>query len=669
MNKSLIVSVLTTIGICLLSACSNDEPVVGDRADNLLKITATIEPHAEAASMTTRAGTRPDDKMGYYSFSTGDVIGFFVDGSVPGAPYHDKLPFEKSSFVTYYPESIDVQKIKTGNAFAYFPYEKNLVAPFTRDINQNKTVSGSAGENDVDNPEPYNDGKGVPLRREKDGTDVCLDLLLMKSLNNQATAVQITSVFTHAFSELLLVRGDGFDHPKKPEGKLDERFNGNYENIVIVLKPGCGYSHVVLTDEGTNGTPLRVKLLPAELEKQNEKDRFWYAKKTTGANVKDGYGNTHSDAWYVILPTMETSMNGRYPVAWSPGDKRTVIDYVLAYDNSGKMQLIDKFSLVTAGTADNYWYNGEKALTETVRYNLILEMVGTVPTLSPWSIKDWQDDVDITDARPSGVTDDNDFYKWLTAYNGYIANNRKDDRLEIIGPDDYATAPAHYVDRLLQYGDAITEAVDDSDPDAESKTPQIVGWKFRITMDIDWANVQKNATTGTAGLRLQYLQDTLDFRGHVIKNYSGSAGFIGELGGWGPNSGQESEPEAAPAGCIMNAKFTGLDVTSTDTSAKGIGGIADYLLRGGIINCTIEDGQVTAASTVPVGMAVGRLSSIKDSGNIGDYVSWERWITGCSFTGSITGGDSSHKNMVGVSVDEENTRNTLVNNQSFVEKN
>ena len=210
-------------------SCSDDEDKFQSDESQHLSVTVTLP---GTVFGETRANLEQKDGWSVVSFEKGDEVGLYSsagnmktnDGNGPFI--NASMSFSRSvttsssgsesGYVTNYqfdnPDlEMDRSKFKYNETTLYFPYCEDMT------------------------------DKGLPLRRKKDntGVDRCVDFLLMDHLNSSklTNEQQLSGSFNHVFSELIIVRGEGFE-------------NADNKDITIVLSQG--YSHVRLVDNKTN---------------------------------------------------------------------------------------------------------------------------------------------------------------------------------------------------------------------------------------------------------------------------------------------------------------------------------------------------------------------------------------------------------------------------------
>ena len=387
----------STLGILLISCsiftgCSQEEIYPGNDQKNILTISVNLENSLRAS----RAIFETQDGWSVTSFQRGDEVGLY--------------------------SSAGNNKVDNGNG----PFI-NVPLSFTRAVSSSNNSGESGSTNyQFDNEDlemdrskflydhtslyyPYSEDMnttGLLLREKKDGEGPlrCLDFLFMdhllssKLLNEQ----QLAGNFNHIFSELIIVRGEGFSEASD-------------KTITVVMSEA--YSHVKLVDNETNFNQDAWKIpqlvYNASCGMTEKECKNWEA--WQGENYTPSFtGATEMEAWYVILPTMLSN-------------NRTSIDHIEIYDDSGNLQKISSFSL----------YNGTKQLPGGWKYPIEIKMEGLVPTVNPYQILQWEEETDVTDERKAGISDASEFEDWVGYYNNY----------KLTGDDQY----------LEDFGDKIME--------------------------------------------------------------------------------------------------------------------------------------------------------------------------------------------------------------------
>lgn len=562
--------ILLTLTAALAASCVDEDGAMGqhhsDDASPLV-IYATIS--GSGSAMTRAALLEIHDMWSYADFENGDVMGFYSPSGDwtenGGKGGFDNLPLkydaEKKQFndttngVEFSPSNMDGSKI-----FMYFPYEEDM------------------------------NGIGMELRRRpknKAGTDDgtapfrCVDFLSSNSISLQGVVngkdVALYGAFTHAFSELIIMRGVGFDNP--PEGM---------EQITAVLDNG--YTHVRLEiskdDEGnvTGYTPQLTysdgKDTGTETEEDaNDRDsaRRWEAWSGGNFAITDS-NKVGVPAWYVIVPTL-------------PGQRSTV-EYIELYDNDGELKRVT--SLILS--------NNTKQVDPGWRYPMEITLKEQVPTVNPYRIVPWGQNTDLTDARKRGITDATDFAQWALDYNLYLVNP--------------ATEEANKIEALLKYGDMFIDA----------QTMQR-SWHFYVLSDLDLSQYMPLPDTSgrdsaedgseggngiggegegtTASPKLPYiiptLKDTLDGISTTLKDGKFINHSITGLS-------QTFIDKMSDNGSLQNFDFIKPKVIK-EASETPAGIIANTMTGNGtsVVNCTIVDGDMYNPEG-PAGMVAGEMT-------------------------------------------------------------
>ena len=415
---------------------------------------------------------------------------------------------------------------------------------------------------------------GFELRDNTKDTIRCIDFLSSDRITLQGSSSALYGTFEHAFSELIIMRGEGFDNPPLYRNEAD---NTDYGRITAVLNAGFTHIKVDLNteDDSWSCTPKLVFDPSSTLSEENA--RRWNAWKggTYSITGKDEDGR---EAWYVIVPTLKGS--------------RTWVDYIELYDNEGYLKRITSLNLS----------NNTKYLEPGWRYPMEITMVELVPTVNPFNIVPWNGEVDLTDQRKRGIGDPTEFELWMQAYNAYLADPNNPEM----------------INALFKYGDELL--------DAEGNR----SWHFYLLADLDLSRL--NLPEGSVCILPQF-EDIIDglsttfvngkFINHRISGLSKT--FIGNMTKNGsvqnldfisPNV-TNSEQSTAPAGIIANY-MVGTSVINCNIdhgtlfNPGGPAGMVVGSIDGGKIeNCTLS-GFLTAES-----MAEGAAQRIagKVSGN------------------------------------------------------
>lgn len=466
--KTYISSFLAVLTALSFSSCSREQtpgdPTFGSHVR--LAVSAAIKGSAAAQSRAER--TDEQDQWSYVSFTPGDQTGFYsqhgdaeVDngrGALTNIPmtyesygYEDGKGNQQHVGIFTSDKMVSPSLMSGKTSYVYFPYDADAADA----------------------------AKGLELRRydERDNIWKCVDFLTMDSVDADglATDGMMYGEFYHFFSEIIIMRGPGFDAPPSEEMK----------KITVVMKQP--YSHLVVRPSERASVWTCVPELVAHDDytcEGNSDCKVWEA--WHGGIYAETGSNEGRDAWYVILPTV------------GEGNGRTTVDYIELYDNEGQLQRVSALR----------FDNGTKRLKSGWRYPLEISMQELVPTVNPFPIVPWEGDTDITDARDCGIYSHADFDNWCEAYAQYLADKTNREKIE----------------PLYQYGN---QEVDDKN--------QFVCWHFYLRTDIDMNELKAN--TGESVIPkledvfdgLSYTLNNSVFQNHTVRNLTKP--FVGTLSG------------------------------------------------------------------------------------------------------------------------------------------
>ena len=505
-----------------------------------------VSPLAVYASINGNASTRAarteiDDVWSYTGFAENDDMGFYSSGgrwpenNGKEDFVNQKLRYDGTKFSD--PDDTEFSPIHMNGSqiFMYFPYDENI---------------------DKESGMPLRDNTTPPAR--------CVDFLSSNSITLEGVVngkdVALFGAFEHTFSELIIMRGEGFDSP--PEG---------CERITVVLSEP--YTHIKINYTSTDDTwSCTPELFFSGDSDKKEEARRWDAWK--GGN----YGITTQNpvgtpAWYVIVPTL-------------PG-KRSLVEYIELYDNEGNLLHVSSLRLSGGNTkyVDSSW-----------RYPMEITMKELVPTVNPFPIIPWEKDVDLTDSRKRGINNEDEFVQWVLDYNVYQHDPTDQEKIST----------------LLKYGDTFT------DNNGDSRT-----WHFYLLSDLDLSDYDIALSKKEGEPKeviIQELRDTLDgisttlvnsrFINHTIKGLQKS--FINKLAENGVVQNIDfiepevinSESSTTPAGIIANSMEGAAVINCTIDNgtmfnpAGPAGMITGTMKDGKIIGCTVS-GFLKAGSTAP----------------------------------------------------------------------
>ena len=533
MNK--ITSILLFLITLLTISCSNDaldtNPTFSDKVSPLV-IYASIDGTGKANNRAVIM--KDDDRWSYVDFVEGDVMGFYssggnwIEGNGKGSFKNLALKYKDGQFtdpggVEFSPSHMDGSQI-----FMYYPYYKDM------------------------------EGKGFELH-EKDEEDTlrCIDFLSSNSITLQGVVdgnnVALYGKFQHAFSELIIMRGEGFDNPPAGKERITAVLNKPYTNLQIDLNTD---------DDNWSCVP---RLIFDENNSYGLNDSTacrWDAWEGGNYGITVGKDPIGKPAWYVIVPTLA-------------GSNRSIVEYIELYDNEGYLQRVSSLKLSGGNTkyVDPQW-----------RYPMEITMKELVPTVNPFPIIPWNDDdINLTDERTRGINNIQEFADWVRAYNAYLLGGSNDQEK---------------IDALLKYGDSFIEGGNRS-------------WHFYVLSDLDFTNysplLSEDGEETDNSVIIPNLNDILDgisttfvngkFINHTIKGLSKT--FIDLL--------KEN-------GSIQNFDFIDPEVKNSETSTDPAGIIVNTMDTGtSVVNCNIDNGNLFNPGG-PAGMVAGSMTNglIKD---------------------------------------------------------
>ena len=450
------ISILCLIGIStLFSSCKNEEGHDSFDKGYGNTLYATLSGSIQSS---TRALYDDRDNWSVNGYTNNDVVGLYAktgnldgDGSFVNSPMY----FSRAVSSTFQFENADLNmdrsQFSANNTILYYPFDPDM------------------------------EEKGMNLRQTKPGEDLerCPDFLFMKNLDDDNLKKQqvLSGRFNHVFSELIIVRGEGFDQAENKE-------------IFIVTNTPCTRLRLIENPNPSGNSEVRnVWKIPdlyydADDNLTEEESRRWKAWKGADFEIKE---NDLREAFYVMIPNVYSyrySLNGS-----NVNVSNVAIDYIELYDDGGILQRISNFTLEESS----------KQLKNGVRYPVEIKMDGLVPTVYPYKILPWGDTQDITVERETGITQSN-YTTWVKTYYDYTNDPNPADK---------------YDETLLNFGDKKIKESDGS-----------VTWTFYILENIDFKN-------GGNEMRISKLKDVLDGMGNQLSNLNLTDSFIGEISGNG----------------------------------------------------------------------------------------------------------------------------------------
>ena len=509
----------------LLAAC-NDR-FSGFMPENKTEgiLVATI---AGSGTVGTRAAISPTDRWSYTKFdSRNDVIGFYslygnldgVDGNGPFANARMVYERETSNRSVFGPAGMnyDVALINQDvtKTFVYFPYSDRM------------------------------EDEGMELRTMVDGVYRCVDALAMSKISISDGGI-MSGAFDHTFSEVVILRGYGFDEPRE----------GQDEIKVVTTLP---YSHAKVVDNGNSNHDdwkiLKPVYNPEYTTLSEQQCREWVA--WDGEPYEDASGKRYP-AKYAIIPTAIS------------GDRSTV-NYVELYDNYGTLHKVTTFGLMS---------ETDKRVSPRERYWLTVRLEGLVPTIYPFAITPWAEETHYTEQRATGINDPDEFMTFVLAYNTYNEKGRSEEWEEALktfgdryvkGDDvrwhfhingDIGSLDVENINiaTLCDTLDGRTNTIDKLKSNKAFITELQSGGCIR-NLTVTGLNVVANASDEIVGGLVQTMEGGLITGCRVD-------GYVNATGAAGLAVGQFS------AGTISNCSFSGLVVASSSSdAAKGLIGV------------------------------------------------------------------------------------------------
>lgn len=433
-----------------------------------------------------------------------------------------------------------------GNSvFMYYPWDPAL-GSINNYCEENRVIVVKDSAN-------YPKLPGLELRVPgPDGSIRCRDVaeVFTVSTDNLKKGL-LTGTWRHGFSELQIMRGDGFKNP--PEGK---------EEINVYLSEGFSHFRIVSCTDYVRWT---VQLHYEEGytykgEAMSEEDcKKWTAWQgqdyKNDTDPQDGLNGTPS--WYVMVPSVYQTSGSKNNL--NTYGARPVVSYIELYDDNGYRQQVTSFSLKTSATATD-----TKSPYPYYRFPIVISMTELGPVARPVGIGEWDEegpDKDLTEERSVGIYDAEDYNKWAREYNSYVADKNGYNLNE----------PGS----IKEYGDLIDNV-----------------WHFYINGDIDFTDQTISTVTN--------LQDILESANEIynvtLSNISASAPLFTQISG---NGG------------IKNLNFNNIYLSTTGTGATGClaGSInnSSYTSTGSVLtNVNITQGTVIGNG--PVGMIAGSVT-------------------------------------------------------------
>lgn len=520
--------------LTLATGCNNEVSVINGTPDEPQPLVVVAD---LAGKTSSRAAQGTDDEWSYTNFEDDDVMGFFSQSG----NWNDGGGFDNIG-LRYDAERKQFSDVNNGAAFSPTQMSGSKIYmyyPYCEDVQDSGFELRSQSKS-----------SGDTLR--------CIDFLSSYKIEVagvlNGVKMALFGEFDHAFSELIIMRGEGFDNPP----------NGKWRITAVIDNP---VTHIKVNIDTENGDWVAKPELVYKNDNKygltDEKAKRWDAwlARNYGITVQDKEGRP---AWYIIVPTIGSDEGKKRP------GQRTTVQYIELYDNEGNLQQVTSLRLSGGMTkfVDAGW-----------RYPMEISMKEMVPTVNPYTIVPWEDDVNLTDQRTRGINNMAEFEDWVREYNAYILD----------GTDERINA-------LLKYGDLYVD---------EEKNNQ---WHFYLLADLDMSQYNPaGSEDGQAPAETEaivpLLKDILDGEGttlvngkHLNHTISGlTKTFVGNL--------------SSTNGKIINIDFDSPEIRRDTATPIGI--IANSITAGTVENCDILDGRL-----INIDGPAGYVSGTLDGGTV-----------------------------------------------------
>lgn len=550
-NKLYFPKTWTLVVLSLLFwSCTNHEDYVDSKSKKgeSLVVYAQIGENNEVEG-ETRASYNTYDKWSVSAFDVGDEVGLFAVSGQQN-PEDDTL----------YDTEIENGKMycdgRTGN---YYRFSNGDIVVDPPTVHANYSIMYYPYFADM--PAAYDKASlpGLPIRQtDDDGIEKCTDVMqtfiYSKGTTNNTNSgydpyyyvnyLPIASgvlqpKFYHLMTQIVVQRGNRFTSAP------DDR-------VWIVMKEPCTDVRITQTSP-TSSFSYKLQAmydngdefveLPDNDGKVNRinKHRVWQAWKGNVLNSQESH--------YAIIPSQEVS-------------------YILIQDSEGIWQKVTDFYL----HFENKLTSKEAIMGH--RYIISVSMSGSNVLAKMLSVKNWNDGGQITDRRPAGINDKNEYFEWVSLYNSYTSTGRN---------------PGNE-DALREFGDVVKNEITGE-----------ASWTFYLYSNIHFREGEP--------YMISSLDDTL-MGASIYTNYcvTGLQSFwIDELG--------------------PNGKLYAVDIE--DLYIIDIGE-SDYTFTGGLIR-KMEGGTLENCNLLN-----GILVSNKDAGILAGSVTGGK-ILDCTFSGQVIG--------------------------------
>ena len=520
---------ISLTGLLLFQSCRQDTPDISETYPLIVNVDISGKSGQATRAIRTKLGDQWSYEAGQ-SFQKGDMIGFYAssgnasggnDGNQPFV--NELLRFDGTKFESpEYGPVFSPTYLNGADIYMYFQYDENV---------------GTTGINLRTKPSEDND----TLR--------CIDFLSANTITALGENTALYGSLQHGFSELIIMRGEGFDAP--PDGKW---------MINVVMSEPVTHLKIDYSEDPLSFAP-KLTYDEASTGLSDEQARRWTAWRGYNYGITENNDPEGEPAWYVIVP----SLNSKY----------STVEFIELYDNEGYLQRVSSLKL----------HDNSKNVQPSWRYPIKIAMKELVPTVNPFPILPWEEEINLTDERTRGITDITEFSNWVKDYNAYILDS------------DNSTKQ----DALLNYGDRYI--------DSEGN----ISWHFYLLNNLDFSTYKALPYEGKDGETIQpadnviipEFHDILDGKSTNIVNGQFANYQILNLGKTfiGTLSLREKDNKCS----ITNIDFIDPDIRYPNDNTTSVGIIANSMSYSSVINCNIITGTLMNAGG-PAGMITGSMT-------------------------------------------------------------
>lgn len=528
-----------------VTSCTSEKEFAGKSTPKGTRayVEATI---GNVVNAETRVSRNPYDNWSVYTFGTGDVAGMYTLKGRQNPDDPEDFSFPVMNGMMYY-EGQTGSYYRFGNSD--FVLDPSIVGSTS---NSNYSLMYYPYYEDMPDPMDATVQMGLPLRKLDNGVEKCIDFMCTNAYNYIYLSNGVLSPsFKHYFVNLVLQRGEGFDHPQ--DDRIWVVMKSPFTDIRIKRTTGAFTYNVQYTPGEATEDELMVDVMKLA---DPESEKSYIVNKYAIWEAWNGNPYSSKTSRYAIIPPSNS------------------VYFILIQDNFGNWQTVTDFYLSAVGV---------KTGTSGTRYILTIELEGLKVVVRPVALESWDDEIEITDVHKVGIDNYVDYYNWAAYYNAYIESER-----------------SSYIEELKDFGDAVKNTETDE-----------LSWTFYINSD----NVKFPADNVAAFAQIKQLDDVLEgtstYTNYSISNLRNT--MVLKMGPKGAiralnfkdvylvqppaDDGEPGEPFAALVGEMEGGTIENCHIVNGVLVGENeVGMIAGSATGGTVKNCVISGNVIGASS-------------------------------------------------------------------------